>query len=316
MPPISLRARERPCDLDRVAQLVMRSDVEIFEKAASSAAKSKLLLPLAHLDRERWCGRRRSGPCALALELLTLHLGGVGCVVTWQVVAWTHARTAFMSSALRAALRPLRPMRFWSTAMDAHDDWNMVVIGALNVAHAGWWFGLVTGGGALSFLFWADCAYLLLDSCWLVFVPSCVAARSRGTLLMHHALVCCLIPLAAGRPVLMRHLLRTWMVELHSFNHIATRWLHARLAAWAERLNKPLFVALRLIGYPLSWVPYARDRAALPALVKAAHVPLALHLPLSCAHFVMYGLMLKWGHALLRPPLKGTSKPSDETSQP
>ena len=48
------------------------------------------------------------------------------------------------------------------TMMDAHDDWNLLAIGGLNLAHVAWWFGLVaTNGPALQFLFYADC-----DTCW------------------------------------------------------------------------------------------------------------------------------------------------------
>jgi hypothetical protein len=186
--------------------------------------------------------------------------------------------------------------------MNAHDDWNLLSLGALNVAHVGWWTGLFASERVLECLFYCDAAYLLMDTCWLVFVPSCVPARSRNNLLVHHAIVCLCLPYAMGKPVLMRHLLRVWMVELHSWNHIAVRRFanaSPMIAAIAERVNKPLFFALRLVGFPLSWFVYARERAALSAAVIQAHAPFTLHVPLSLAHFAMYGIMLKWGQGLL-----------------
>ena len=117
---------------------------------------------------------------------------------------------------------------------------------------------------------------------------------------MHHCLVCFAMPVAACRPVLMRHLLRTWIVELHSWTHIATRRLRSeRLAELAQRVNKPLFAAIRLIGFPLTYLMYARDRAALPADLLLAHSPWHVHVPLSLAHAGLYALMLKWGYTLL-----------------
>ena len=130
-----------------------------------------------------------------------------------------------------------QPLRSLSrrTAMDWHDDWNLVAIGALNICHVGWWCGLVTGSAIVQWLFFADCAYLLGDTCWLLFVPSCVAPRVRMTLLLHHLTVCACMPIAIGHPVLMRHLLRTWIVELHSWNHIAAR----RLPSAASHCSLP-----------------------------------------------------------------------------
>jgi hypothetical protein len=113
-------------------------------------------------------------------------------------------------------------------------------------------------------------------------------------------LICCLLPVAAGTPLLMRHLLRTWIVD--SWNHIAARRMCGRLANVARRINKPLFVALRLLGFPLTWLQYYTERAALPELVRASAAPLALHAPLSCAHLLMYGLMCWWGRGLLLAP--------------
>jgi hypothetical protein len=195
------------------------------------------------------------------------------------------------------ALSRIRSLVASRTTMDLHDDWNMVALGALNAAHVGWWVGLLTSTAALHVLFFADAAYLLADSCWLLFVPSCVAPRNRATLLVHHLLICGLLPLAAGKPVFMRHLLRTWIVEVHSWNHIAARRLSSQRARTAcDRVNKPLFVALRLVAFPLTWVQYAAERGGI--------VPLAVHVPLSCAHALMYGLMLKWGRGILLPPAK------------
>ena len=108
------------------------------------------------------------------------------------------------------------------------------------------------------------------------------------------------MPFAHGIPVLMRHLLRTWSVELHSWNHIATRRIqNIRLGKLLGRINKPLFFALRVVIFPLTWMLYAQDRAALPAAALAAAAPTRLHVPLSLAHAGMYALMLKWGWNLL-----------------
>ena len=188
--------------------------------------------------------------------------------------------------------------------LDWHDDWNLVAIGALNIGHIAWWLGAVSGGAVLQWLFYADCTYLVLDSCWLLFVPTCVAPRNRGTLLMHHLIVCGCMPIALAHPVLQRHLLRTWVVEVHSWNHIASRRLPPAIAKPLERINKPMFVALRLISYPLTWFAYAKDRAMLPEVVRAALIPGRIHWPLTSMHFLMYGLMLHWGKGLLLPQTK------------
>ena len=55
------------------------------------------------------------------------------------------------------------------------------------------------------------------------------------------------------------------------------------LREWAAKLNKPLFVALRLLAFPLTWLQYASERSALPSLIRAAHAPTALHVGLSFA---------------------------------
>jgi hypothetical protein len=51
------------------------------------------------------------------------------------------------------------------------------------------------------------------------------------------------------------------------------------------------------------------ERAALLPAVRAAIVPTAVHLPLTAAHFAMYGLMCKWGYNLLVAP---RGKPDSE----
>ena len=66
-------------------------------------------------------------------------------------------------------------------------------------------------------------------------------------------------------------------------------------------INKPLFVAARLIGFPLSYVAYARDRGALDARQLLLQAPPRLHGPLSVAHAAMYGLMLFWGYRMFFP---------------
>mgnify|MGYP006109528799 FL=1 len=180
--------------------------------------------------------------------------------------------------------------------MDLHDDWNLLAIGALNVLHVGWWCGLTALSPSTSILFYVDGAYLLLDSCWLLFAPSCVPAKSRLTLLVHHCLVCALLPFAASNQLFMSHLVRTWMVELHSWNHIAARRLGSSpFAGVLEAMNKPLFCALRLVGFPLTWFQFAAERAALPLATQAALTPLSVYVPLGVAHSLMYALMLKWG---------------------
>ena len=197
--------------------------------------------------------------------------------------------------------------------MDKHDDFNMLALGSLNLAHIGWWCGAFGSPTTLAFLFYADASYLIADSCWLLFAPSCVPQQSRSTLLAHHLLVCGCLPIAAGRPVLMRHLLRTWIVEVHSWNHIAIRRLvPAKLISWLSWLNKPLFTALRLIAFPLTYFQYAKERAALTEAIRLAHSPLGLHVGLSGAHLMMYGLMVKWGYQLIwrpwRQELQASSK--------
>ena len=108
--------------------------------------------------------------------------------------------------------------------LDWHDRWNLLAIGGLNVAHCAWWCSLLPEH-LLSALFFADIGYICGDLAWIALVPGCVPAGARPTLLLHHALTCCCAPVAIGRPVLMAHLLRAWVVELHSWNHIAARQL-------------------------------------------------------------------------------------------
>jgi hypothetical protein len=102
-------------------------------------------------------------------------------------------------------------------AADRHDAWNLMSLGALNVAHAGWWLGLYPAGPTvISTLFAADLCYILCDLGWLVFSPRCVAPAVWPTLIVHHGIVLCCVPTAWAKPVLMAHLLRTWIVEVHS----------------------------------------------------------------------------------------------------
>ena len=49
--------------------------------------------------------------------------------------------------------------------------------------------------------------------------------------------------------------------------HIGGR-LGEPFAGFARRVNKPLFVALRLIAFPLTWLQYASERAALAEAVS------------------------------------------------
>lgn len=186
-----------------------------------------------------------------------------------------------------------------------HDTWNLYAVGALNAMHVGWWTGLLHGNTVLRMLFSADFAYVLGDLGWLLAVPSCVAPRVWPTLLVHHGAIACCAPVAFGRPLLMRHLLRCWVVELHSWNHIAARRWQSPLL---QRVNKPLFVLLRLVGFPIAWFLYAAERSALSAAVLRLDAPTRYHVPLSLAHLAMYGLMLIWGRQMLLP-----QRPSEES---
>lgn len=189
-----------------------------------------------------------------------------------------------------------------AVAADRHDTWNMITLGALNVAQSFWWFNLcpkaISGSSLVAALFAADMSYLALDFGWLVFLPGCVPPATWPTLILHHGVILCCGYAAWGQPVLMSHLLRTWIVEVHSFVHIAARKLGSKMPL-LQRINKPLFVVLRLVIFPLTWFAYARDRSALPPAVQAAQLPMRLHLPLSLAHLAIYGLMCKWGHGLI-----------------
>lgn len=209
--------------------------------------------------------------------------------------------TARPDSRLRRLISNWRsPFLPRKSLIDWHDDWNLVALGALNVAQLSWWCGLVSGPAALNALFVADALYLIADTMWLLFFPDCVPARARPTLLMHHCTICFAIPMAAGRPVLMRHMLRTWIVEVHSWNHIATRRLRSELlASFCRDVNKPLFVAIRLVAFPLTWFSYSSERLALPTALLEAQAPMRVHAPLSLAQLALYGLMLKWGYDML-----------------
>jgi hypothetical protein len=184
-----------------------------------------------------------------------------------------------------------------ATAVFLHDIWNLVALGALNAVHILWWLGLLSES-ALFAVFSLDVAYIALDGAWLLLSPSCVPRRVWATLVAHHAAVLLCVPVAVGNPLLMRHLLRTWVVELHSWNHIAARtpW---PLGPACLRVNKALFVATRLVGFPLTYAVYHRERQAAPAAS-----PPHLHWPLTAAQLALYGLMLHWGRGVLlgRPP--------------
>ena len=115
-----------------------------------------------------------------------------------------------------------------------HDVWNLLALGCLNAVHILWWLGLLSES-ALFAVFSLDVAYIALDGLWLVASPSCVPRRVWATLVAHHAAVLLCVPVAVGNPLLMRHLLRTWVVELHSWNHIAARPPWPLWARWAAR---------------------------------------------------------------------------------
>ena len=77
-----------------------------------------------------------------------------------------------------------------------------------------------------------------------------------------------------------------------------TTWFFL-LSALAHGVNKPLFFVIRLVAFPITYLSYSRERAALPSELMLAHAPLRVHALLSLAHFSLYGLMLKWGWGLL-----------------
>lgn len=177
----------------------------------------------------------------------------------------------------------------WAAA-HRHDLWNLWALGILNAAHVLWWVGALDETRWLATLYALDVGYMTVDALWLVLEPACVAARVRDTLLIHHAAVLACAAGATGYPLLMRHLLRVWIVELHSWTHIAARELRSPALG---AMNKPLFVGVRLIGFPLTWLVYARERTA------AAFPPLGVHAVLSAMQVLMYGLMCHWGKRLL-----------------
>ena len=60
-----------------------------------------------------------------------------------------------------------------------------------------------------------------------------------------------------------------------------------------------LYFATRIVAFPLTWLAYARSRAALPEALLRAQVPASVHAPLSLLHFALYGLMLNWGYKMV-----------------
>jgi hypothetical protein len=196
-----------------------------------------------------------------------------------------------------------------------HDTWNLALLGALNLAHIGWWAGLNISPHFVERLYTADMVYFLSDFVWLLALPECVAPRVWHTLVTHHSSIIGCGFFAFGKPVrssactqypdavlqqaelcsrpgtekdsldppvphsrggvdcgseallcpaqvLMRQALRCWVVELASWNHIAQRKWDS---PWLERINKPLFFVTRLIGWPVTYFAYARDRGSLSA---------------------------------------------------
>lgn len=177
----------------------------------------------------------------------------------------------------------------WAAA-HRHDLWNLWALGILNATHVLWWAGALDETRWLATIYALDVGYMTVDALWLVLEPACVAVRVRDTLLLHHAAVLACAAGAAGYPLLMRHLLRVWVVELHSWTHIAARELGSPVLG---AVNKPLFVGVRLVGFPLTWLVYARERAG------ASFPPLGVHAVLSAMQVLMYGLMCHWGKRLL-----------------
>ena len=57
---------------------------------------------------------------------------------------------------------------------------------------------------------------------------------------------------------------------------------------------------------------YDRERQALSAVSRALQSPAHIHLPLSFAHFAMYGLMCKWGYNLLAGASSATGPPKQD----
>ena len=180
--------------------------------------------------------------------------------------------------------------------LDWHDDWNIVAIGALNIVQMCLWTGVIPAS-ATALVWYADLVYFWLDSAWLAFVPGCVPAKVQKTLLLHH--IVCLITACSGfrSPLCQLHMCNAWIVELQSWTHIAARRLNEPYAQACERVNTPLYLLTRFVLFPLTWFRYAHLRSTWPT--GTAQVPTLMHVPLSIAHWGLYGLMLKWGHAML-----------------
>jgi len=71
----------------------------------------------------------------------------------------------------------------------------------------------------------------------------------------------------------MHQMLRGWIVELASWNHIAARKWESPLM---DRFNKPLFVITRLICFPYTYLLYYRERSSLSAADIITQVPALL----------------------------------------
>jgi len=192
---------------------------------------------------------------------------------------------------------PLGSRAWWRAhAVELHDSWNLVFLGSLNLAHLVWWAGHSVSHRVVECLFFADFIYIWADFAWLLALPECVNPRVWRTLVAHHATIVSMSYLGFNNPVLMRHAVRCWVVEVASWNHIATRKFKSPVF---EKVNKPLYIVTRLIGWPVAYFAYLRDRNSLSASEVLRWVPSRVHILLSFMQLLLYGLMIHWGYNLL-----------------
>lgn len=127
-------------------------------------------------------------------------------------------------------LHPIGSHAWWRmNAVSLHDTWNLALLGALNLAHIGWWAGLSISPYFVERLYTADMAYFLCDFVWLLALPECVAPRVWHTLVAHHSSIIGCGFFAFGKPV--RRSARTQ----HSDAVLQHAELCSRPDAWCRR---------------------------------------------------------------------------------